>query len=342
MFLFGSGSLWITPTGGNLPANPTPIEVGTLQDVSLDISFDLKQLYGQNQFPESIARGKGKITGKARIGRFNSDLLNQMMFAQTRTVGTETANKDENHAIGGQAAGEILTAVIGSTAGTGFAIGDTLTPTAAGSDAILTVLTVSTGAIATFTITNPGKAYVAGSNLALTVINSATGAGSPTVTLTVSAGVAGTVTVTNAATYLLDLGVRIHSTGVPMLRVTGTPTLTGTYSVVQIGGGKGIYTFSVADSGGDLAETVDTSYLSAVASTGVTQAITNQLMGYQPVCSFAFRQSFLGQEVIVFLYAGVIGKMMMASKNDDYTIPEIDFECFADASGRVVNIYAAE
>ena len=60
-FQFGSGSLFATPIGGNQGANPTPIQFGTLQDVSLDVSFAMKELYGQNQFAEQVARGKGKI-----------------------------------------------------------------------------------------------------------------------------------------------------------------------------------------------------------------------------------------------------------------------------------------
>src|SRR5689334_12555436 len=58
MFEFGAGSLWGYPVGGNTATNPTPTFFGTLQDVSLDISGDVKQLYGQKQFPEAVARGK--------------------------------------------------------------------------------------------------------------------------------------------------------------------------------------------------------------------------------------------------------------------------------------------
>ena len=47
MFEFGSGTLWGFPVGGNTATNPTPMKFGTLQDVSLDISGDVKQLYGQ-------------------------------------------------------------------------------------------------------------------------------------------------------------------------------------------------------------------------------------------------------------------------------------------------------
>lgn len=330
MFEFGSGTVWITPVGGNLPADPTPIEIGTLQDVSIDISFDLKMLYGQNQFPEAIARGKGKISGKAKFGRFNSDLINQMIFAGTRQVGTEAAQKDEPHLLTGTAGGTISSAAI-VTAGTGFAVGDQLS-VAGGNGGVLAVATVTGGAIATLSVVTPGFGYTA-ATVALTPITGS-GIGSPTATLTVGAGAApGTVTVNDDGQFLLDLGVRYGATGIPLLLIpSGTPAM-GQYT--QTGG---VYTFSTPDA----AQTMNISYLRTVAGQGVTQHITNQLMGYQPVVSITFRTTFLGQEAIIFLYAGVIGKLNLASKLDDFTVPEIDFECFANAAGKVLDIYAAE
>ena len=77
MFEFGAGTLWGFPVGGNTAANPTPMKFGTLQDVSLDISGDVKQLYGQKQFPEAVARGKCKITGKSKFAAINGKMLNE-------------------------------------------------------------------------------------------------------------------------------------------------------------------------------------------------------------------------------------------------------------------------
>lgn len=331
MFEFGSGTVWLTPVGGNLPADPTPIQIGTLQDVSLDISFDLKMLYGMNQFPEAIARGKGKITGKAKFGRFNSDLINQMMFAQTRTVGTEAAQRDESHTLDGTVKGAISSAVIG-TAGTGFVAGDLLS-VAGGTGGILAVATIGGGgAIATLSVNTAGTNYTA-ALFAMTPITGA-GIGSPTATLVVAAGGApAAVTVNDDGTFLLDLGVRNGGTGIPLILLpAGTP---GYGQYTQTGG---VYTFSAQDS---LAVML-ISYLRTVAGTGVTQKVSNQLMGTQPVVSITFRTTFLGAEAIIFLYAGVVGKLNLASKLDDFTIPEIDFECFANAAGKVMDIYAAE
>lgn len=78
MYQFSSGSLY-----GYLPQNVSnPRKFGQLQDVSVDISFNKKALYGQNQFPVTIARGQGKITGKAKFANLNGLMLNDLFFGQ--------------------------------------------------------------------------------------------------------------------------------------------------------------------------------------------------------------------------------------------------------------------
>ena len=70
MYGFGTGILFGTQlqdaTGATV-ANATPVQFGTLQDVSSDITFEEKLLYGQNQFPVAVGRGKGKINFKAKM-----------------------------------------------------------------------------------------------------------------------------------------------------------------------------------------------------------------------------------------------------------------------------------
>jgi hypothetical protein len=80
---FGSGVLIATPSG----ANATPIQFGALQDVTLDISFSSKQLFGQYQFPIAIARGEGKISGKAKFANIDGPLFNSCFFGQTVSTG---------------------------------------------------------------------------------------------------------------------------------------------------------------------------------------------------------------------------------------------------------------
>lgn len=80
---FGSGLLFAT----NTAANSTPVQFGTLQDVQLDISRSLKELYGQNQFPVAIGAAQMKITGKAKVGQVNGQLYNDLFFGGTSATG---------------------------------------------------------------------------------------------------------------------------------------------------------------------------------------------------------------------------------------------------------------
>ena len=80
-FYFGTGNLYI------LPAGATPIAVAAIQNASIDFDGELKQLFGQNQFPLDTARGKVKVTGKFEIGQINSALWNAVFFGSTVTTG---------------------------------------------------------------------------------------------------------------------------------------------------------------------------------------------------------------------------------------------------------------
>jgi len=86
-YAFGTGQIYGLPVGGG-----APLQFGALQDVSVDISADIKQLYGQYQFPLAVARGKAKIEGKASTGEVNPDLYNTLYFGDTgatRSVGSK-------------------------------------------------------------------------------------------------------------------------------------------------------------------------------------------------------------------------------------------------------------
>ena len=86
---FGAGALFGTPLTNyavTAVANPTPVKFGILQDISLDVSFDVKMLYGASQFPFAVARGKGKISGKASFAQINAQVWNSLVFAQGNTA----------------------------------------------------------------------------------------------------------------------------------------------------------------------------------------------------------------------------------------------------------------
>ena len=84
--LFGPGLLWVTRTD---IANSTPVNIGFVNEFSLDISFETKQLYGQNQFPLLAARGTAKCTGKMKAATLSGQALNSVLLGQTWNVGTQ-------------------------------------------------------------------------------------------------------------------------------------------------------------------------------------------------------------------------------------------------------------
>lgn len=80
--VFGAGDVYALVSG------LTPVKFGVLQDVEIDISAANAELYGQYQFPVAAARGKGKITGKAKTGQFDITLFNSLYYGGTVTVGS--------------------------------------------------------------------------------------------------------------------------------------------------------------------------------------------------------------------------------------------------------------
>lgn len=99
MLIFGPGDLFGTPlldASGNAISNPTPIRVGAMQEMSIEFSGDLKELYGQNQMPIAVARGKVKTTGKFKGANINGAAINSLFFGQTMTSGTQTAAYVDN------------------------------------------------------------------------------------------------------------------------------------------------------------------------------------------------------------------------------------------------------
>src|SRR5262249_32579274 len=72
---------------------------GTLQDVNLEILGALKELYGQNQFAETVARGKCKITGKAKFAQIVGKHVNDLFFGQTMSSGQKLTALDEAQSV---------------------------------------------------------------------------------------------------------------------------------------------------------------------------------------------------------------------------------------------------
>ena len=97
MFVFGSGSLVCTPFGANAAANPTPMQLATLQECTIDISANQKELYGKAQFPVAIARTTGKVTIKAKFADVKAKVLNDLFWGAAVSAGTKIGVIDEAH-----------------------------------------------------------------------------------------------------------------------------------------------------------------------------------------------------------------------------------------------------
>lgn len=94
MFQFGSMTLIAVPTNladGSAIAVPAPVKLATLQDVTLDLSVDIKTHYGNGMFPLAAAQGKGKIEFKAKNAAISGSVLGSLYLGQNPIAGIRDA-----------------------------------------------------------------------------------------------------------------------------------------------------------------------------------------------------------------------------------------------------------
>jgi hypothetical protein len=96
MFVFGSGVL--TGTQLNVP-NPTPINFGLVQKVSVDTSVSVKELYGQFAFPVAVGSGTRKVTCKATLARFSGQAIGRLFYNQVPQPGATISQFSEVHSV---------------------------------------------------------------------------------------------------------------------------------------------------------------------------------------------------------------------------------------------------
>lgn len=95
---FGAGALWgnrTDTTGSGIG----PDQFAILQDVEIDWDWQTKELFGQYQFPLDIARGQGKVTGKAKFARIFGAIYGDLFFGQTAATGQLTVSENEAAAV---------------------------------------------------------------------------------------------------------------------------------------------------------------------------------------------------------------------------------------------------
>src|SRR5262252_682930 len=237
---FGTGAVWgerTDVTGSGIGSR----QFGVLQDIQIDFDWTDKPLYGQLQFPVAVARGQGKITGKAKFAQILGLLYSDIFFGLAPATGQ-------------------------------FAV------------AQLEAATI------------------------------------PAVTPY-------TVTVANAANYNDDLGVVYASSGKRFNRVT-TSSAAGQYSVNFA---TGVYTFSSADA----SAAILVSYTYNIVTSGNKLTMTNQSMGITPTFKATFYTNYNGSGTALRLNACTANKLSLPTKLDTWTVSELDFMAFADASGTI-------
>lgn len=101
MIQFNTGVMIGTPVGGNEGANPTPLALGILQEGMFDVSWEMKELYGQAQFPVDVATGKGKVTGTAKFASVTGKTISDLFFGQGVVGQPNLPVYLESHAIPG-------------------------------------------------------------------------------------------------------------------------------------------------------------------------------------------------------------------------------------------------
>lgn len=90
---FGAGDVFLIPSG----SNPTPQRIAQLQSVSVEISEELKKLYGNRKFPIAQVAARGSITGKAKAAVLDAAFIASVGGGNT-TTGQNYGVVEESHA----------------------------------------------------------------------------------------------------------------------------------------------------------------------------------------------------------------------------------------------------
>jgi len=240
-FNFGVGQVALTPYLG---AAGQSVQVGTLQDVSVSLTRETKELYGANFAPVDITLGKLKISGKAKSGQIQGALIQLMLGGSTQATGQTLAAYQENQGV----------AIVGAS-----------------------------------------------------------------------------YTAVNGATYVTDLGVYDQTTGAWLTDVSpATPANVKQYKVSA----AGIYTFYTG-----FTDVCYFNYSYTAAATGLTTSLVNNLMGSATLYQLQLFNTYKGIQFGCKLYAVMFPKFDLASKNDDYTLQDIEFVGCADSSNNVINVF---
>jgi hypothetical protein len=141
-------------------------------------------------------------------------------------------------------------------------------------------------------------------------------------------------TVANHASFVADLGVAYAASGVALTPVVSSPTQ-GQY--VPGSAGAGIYGFAASDNGAAILVTY-----TYTVTTGISIALSNQLMGAGPAFKLVLSEQYQGKLLNLQLNSVIAPKLSLQFKNEDFMIPEFDFQAAADGAGNIGNLWLSE
>lgn len=343
-YAFGAGNFYVTQLQdafGNAIANPTPYPLMALQGGEVDFSGDIKELFGQNQFPVAAARGKMKMQIKVKPARILAAVWNAIFFGQTLASGLIANYTDATGFVVPPAAAGGVTGLTVGAGGTSYVLGDVVTLSTGTSTVKATAIVtgVAAGVVTTLQVSNSGSYTVAPSAAGATTGGTGTGL---TVTATTTASAIVVSPPFNAAgatpyvgAFAADLGAVYAATGSSLKRVASAPAV-GQYTVNPA---TGVYTFSAADAGASVL--VNYQYSNTNPSNS-NQTILNLPMGYVPTFKSDLTVAYLGKMITFSFPMCVAQKMNMAFKNEDFAVPDFAFEAFDPGNGQVMKVSTSE
>src|SRR5258707_6127676 len=86
--VFGPGILIASRTDITIPS---PVNVGFVQEFSIDATGTIKELFGQNQWPLAVARGTIKGTGKFKSAVISGLAWSAMFYGNAETTSSQIA-----------------------------------------------------------------------------------------------------------------------------------------------------------------------------------------------------------------------------------------------------------
>ena len=134
-----------------------------------------------------------------------------------------------------------------------------------------------------------------------------------------------TITPPNGGTFTEDLGI-VGSDGTTFIKVAGAPEA-GQYAVTS----GGVYSFNTADNGKHAYISYSYSYTLASAK---KITLNNMAMGNTPSIKLQYLSAYKGKRALLELESITSTKLgLFSTKNDDFSVPEIDFHAATDAAG---------